>query len=94
MDIYRLENGVYRCMNNPDNKRKYVLHETKGHYPVLVPIDDVCDGVVPADEKHITCYPILHFTVDDACESTYTPIKSLFSRATAFLLRLFRKWGK
>ncbi|WP_068780517.1 hypothetical protein [Paenibacillus sp. GM2] len=39
MDILRPIDGVYQCINNPNNRRKYVLREVEGSLPVLVRIE-------------------------------------------------------
>ena len=60
MNIYRPINGIYRCINNPRDKRAYVLLERKGHYPVLVPIQD-------ADRENAYTYPIPEFMESADC---------------------------
>ena len=54
MSIYRPQNGIYRCINNPRDKRAYVLLEQKGYYPVLVPIQG-------ADRKKARAHPVPEF---------------------------------
>lgn len=63
MDVLRPVNGVYQCVNNPANTKKYVLREIKGYYPVLVPLEDAdCEKKI----KEITrCYPIPILTKED-----------------------------
>ncbi len=40
MDILRPgSDGRYRCINNPGNKRSYVLVEREGCFPTLIPQD-------------------------------------------------------
>lgn len=39
MSIYRPVNGIYRCISNPTDTRRYVFVEKEGSYPMLVPIE-------------------------------------------------------
>ena len=38
MDIYRPKDGVYQCINHPDDMRKYIMLEAESCYPTLVPV--------------------------------------------------------
>lgn len=68
MDIYRQKDGIYQCINNPDNVRKYVLLESEGCYPALVPVADDTMTVEQASVQPLprrTAIPIPHFSEKD-----------------------------
>ena len=79
-DILRPVNGVYQCINNPDNKKRYVLREVKGCYPVLVPIEDACEKATK-----ISYYPVLRPLAENACEKSQQPRERLFSKLIKIL---------
>lgn len=39
MDIFRLTDGFYVCINNPENREKYILVEIEGAFPILRPVN-------------------------------------------------------
>jgi len=41
-EIYRPTNGIYRCINNPDDKREYTLSRAEGFLPILTPVKALC----------------------------------------------------
>ncbi len=49
MEIVRPTNGIYQCINNPDNKKRYILKEKSGCYSVLVPIEDADNDEIFAE---------------------------------------------
>lgn len=84
MDILRPVNGVYQCVNNPANTKRYVLREIKGCYPVLVPVEDAdCEEKVQEIAKR---YPIPVLTARTACKEVQKP--GLLLR----LKRALRRW--
>lgn len=39
MEILRPNgNGIYRCINNPENTKSYILVEQEGYLPALLPL--------------------------------------------------------
>lgn len=72
MDIYRPVDGVYRCINNPQNKRRYVLKKEEGFYPALVPVDG-------QPYKQV---PVLDFSDKSAAVPDQAMTNALISKAT------------
>lgn len=66
MDIYRPKDGVYRCINNPNNNRKYIMVEAEGCYPTLVPTaDNTATGQGSNRPLHRTAVPVPCFIEED-----------------------------
>ncbi|WP_147325736.1 hypothetical protein [Lacrimispora amygdalina] len=85
-DILRSKNGVYECINNPDNKKRYVLQEIKGCYPVLVPVEDAgCEEKATEIAKR---YPIRVLSKEDFSEKTQESQAGLLLR----IKRTLRRW--
>lgn len=85
MDILRSVNGVYQCVSNPENTKRYVLREIKSCYPVLVPVEDA-DG----EEKVKVIarrYPIRVLTEEDFYEKAQVQQNGLFFRLKKALHR-------
>lgn len=86
MDIFRPVNGVYQCVNNPDNTKRYVLREIKGCYPVLVPVEDAEEKA----EELARRYPIPVLTAR-------TPSEEVQKSRSGLLIRLkkaLRRWRR
>lgn len=63
MRIYRFDHGIYRCINNPADHRGYVMLESEGCYPTLMPIQDMRTTLQGnAGTKHGAAVPIHDFT--------------------------------
>lgn len=54
MDILRPDsNGIYHCINNPENKTSYMLVDRKGYIPTLIHLDKLhISEAEPLNYKH------------------------------------------